>query len=75
MQRYTEEALQEALKTVRKMERFCAKHPENFVFPTIEQMLAMPRDRLLQIEKLRWQVIKDHPTEIASIGITLANGT
>ena len=35
----------------------------------------MPRDRPLQIEKLRWQVWKDSPYVIVSIGITLANGS
>ena len=38
-------------------------------------MLAMPRDRPLEIDKLRWQVHKEFPNLIASIGITLANGT
>ena len=35
----------------------------------------MPRDRPLKIDKLRWQVHKEFPNLIASIGITLANGT
>ena len=47
MEKYTEEALQEALKTIRKLERFDERNPVNFVWPTIEQMLAMSRDRLL----------------------------
>ena len=75
MERFTEEALEEAIKTVRKLDAFNDYCPVNFIFPTIEQMLAMPRDRPLQIDKLRWQVLKKNPIEIASIGITLANGS
>ena len=47
MEKYTEEALEEALKTIRKLERFHDNCDVNFIWPTIEQMLAMARDRPL----------------------------
>ena len=34
----------------------------------------MPRDQPIKIQKLRWQVLKNDPIYIASIGITLSNG-
>jgi hypothetical protein len=70
-----EEQFQEALKTVRELDRFSESHPINFVYPTIQQMLAMSRDRPLQIDKLRWQVDKYNPKYIVSIGISLTNGS
>ena len=47
MQKYTEEAVLEALKTIRKLERFNDDDPVNFEWPTNEQILAMSRDRLI----------------------------
>ena len=38
-------------------------------------MLAMPRDWPILMNKLRWQLNKEDPTYIASIGIALANGS
>ena len=45
------------------------------MWPKIEQMPAIAIDKPLSIHKLRWQVHKDYPHLIASIGITLANGS
>ena len=47
MQKYTEEAVLEALKTIRKLERFNDDDPVNFEWPTNVQILAMSRDRLI----------------------------
>ena len=54
---------------------FIDRHPVNFVYPTNEQIVEMSRVRPIEIYKLRWQVEKIRPYYIASIGITLANGT
>ena len=45
------------------------------MWPKIEQMPAIAIDKPLSIHKLRWQVHKDYPHLIASIGITLASGS
>ncbi len=37
-------------------------------------MLAMPKDKPIHIESLKWQVLIWSPTNIGSIGITLTNG-
>ena len=38
-------------------------------------MLAMPRDKPIQIDSLKWLVQRDDPTWISGIGISLTNGT
>ena len=35
----------------------------------------MPIDKLIKIESLQWQICKNYPNDIGSIGITLANGS
>ncbi len=65
----------QAIKSIRKLDRFNAAQKVTFEWPTKGEIFFMRRDKSYQLKKLKWQLLRDNPTFMASVGITLANGS